>query len=134
MRAIRMLFAALLGTFVLPAHADQFQYMTLEQATRAMSAIGTGGVVQAFCAPCDDEAPRSIRVTSIGIGRVWEGGSASPYESDGQTFWELTVNDESIDLAYLYIRRHHRWENLALLLGLDAVKVPRFLGREPLEK
>jgi hypothetical protein len=129
MRTKKMLVAALLGTVVLPAHADQFQYMTLDQASRAMAAIGTGTVVQAFCAPCDDAAPRPIAVASIGIGRVWEDGSASPYESDGQTFWELTVNQESIDLAYLYVRRDGRWENLALLLGLDAVKVPRFLGQ-----
>jgi hypothetical protein len=38
MRAI--LSVAALCFLALPAHADQYQYLTLEQATRAMQAIG----------------------------------------------------------------------------------------------
>ena len=111
----------------LPAHADQYQYLTLEQATRAMQAIGTGTVIQSFCAPCDDTKSQPLTVASISIGRIWDGDSAEPYISDGRTFWELMVNDQSVDLAYVYLRRDGRWENLALALGLDAVKVPRYL-------
>jgi hypothetical protein len=73
-----------------------------------------------------------LTVASISIGRIWEGDSAEPYASDGRTFWEVVVNDQSVDLAYVYLHRDGRWENLALLLGLDAVKVPRYLSAKQL--
>jgi len=132
MRTRKMLVMGLFAMFALPAHADQYQYVTLDQAVRAMKIIGTDTVVQSFCAPCGDEASRPIKVGSIEIGRIWEGESASPYESDGRTFWEVVVNGASTDLAYLYVRRHHKWENLALLLGLEVVKVPRYLAVDQL--
>jgi hypothetical protein len=130
MRAI--LSVAALCLLALPAHADQYQYLTLEQATRAMQAIGTDTVVQSFCAPCDEVKSQPLTVASISIGRIWEGDSAEPYASDGRTFWEVVVNDQSVDLAYVYLHRDGRWENLALLLGLDAVNVPRYLSAQQL--
>ena len=129
-----ILFIAAVCFIALPAQADQYQYLTLEQATRAMQAIGGDTVVQSFCAPCDETKSQPLTVDSISIGRIWEGDSAVPYASDGRTFWELVVNDQSVDLAYLYLRRDGRWENLALLLGLDAVKVPRYLSAQQLTR
>lgn len=124
----RYLLIAVLLVLAAPAHADQYAYVTVGQATRAMDAIATSPVVQSFCAPCDEARSRPIQVRSIEIGRIWEGGSAVPYESGGRSFWEVIVNGEGVDLAYLYIRRGDRWENLALALDLDVVKVPRYLA------
>jgi hypothetical protein len=111
------------------ALADQYAYVSLRQAVDAMNALTQGSVVHSFCAPCNDKASRPMRIRLLEIGRVWEGTSAVPYRSsDGVSYWEVSLNDEPIDLAYVYIRRGTEWENLAMVLGLAVVDVPRYLA------
>lgn len=111
------------------ALADQYAYMSLRQAVDAMKALTEGSVVHTFCAPCNDKVSSPMRIRLLEIGRVWEGTSAVPYRSsDGISYWELSVNDKPIDLAYVYIRSGTQWENLAMVLGLATVDVPRYLA------
>ena len=124
----RILLTLMALAFAAPAQADQYAYVTLRQATDALAVLATNEEVHEFCAPCDDTRSKRIVVRSIGIGRVWDGEGATVYRSDGKSFWEVFVNDESIDLAYLYVRKDGQWQNLALSLGLDASKVPRHLS------
>lgn len=111
-----------------PAAADQYSYVSVQQAAQAMQAIAEQDVVHAFCAPCGDARSRPLRVRQVDIGRVWDGSGAQPYRAgDGQTFWQVYVNDAPVDLAYVYVHADGRWENLALRLGLPASDVPRTL-------
>ncbi len=111
------------------AHADQYSYVSAQQAAQALQTIADDAVVHAFCAPCNESRSRPVRVRQVEIGRVWEGDSAQPYRAgDGQTYWQVYVNGESVDLAYLYVRAGESWENLALQMGLPAQDVPRQLA------
>ncbi|HEV8692628.1 MAG TPA: hypothetical protein VGQ93_00350 [Lysobacter sp.] len=112
------------------ASADQYVYVTLQQATDALKVLTKNREIHEFCAPCGDATSKPIPVRQIEISRVWEGQNANAYRSDdGKTFWEVIVNNETIDLAYVYVRKGGKWENLALSLGLDASGVPRHLGK-----
>ena len=121
-----MVFA--MGCLALPARADQYAYVTVQQAAQAMQVLVGNPVVHGFCAPCGDEASQPARVERVEIGRIWEGRSAEPYQaSDGTTYWQVYLNDAPVDLAYLYVASGDGWENLALQLGLPASDVPRRL-------
>lgn len=110
------------------AAADQYSYVSVQQAAQALQAIADEDVVHAFCAPCGDARSQPLQVRQVEIGRVWEGSGAQPYRAgDGQSFWQVYVNDAPVDLAYLYVRAGEAWENLALRLGLPASDVPRTL-------
>ncbi len=107
------------------AHADQYSYVTVQQAAQALQVIAGDDIVHAFCAPCGDAQSRPVPVRQVEIGRVWEGASAQPYRAgDGQTYWQVHVNGEAVDLAYVYVRGAGGWENLALQMGLPAEDVP----------
>jgi hypothetical protein len=128
---------ALLALSPAIASADQFAYLDIHQAMAGMDALDHATrEVQAFCAPCGDAAATAIEVRDLGIARVWDDrGSARPYaDDDGRTFWEIEVNGEGIDLAYVYVRTPAGWENLALKLGLDATDVPRTLPADKLSR
>jgi hypothetical protein len=119
------------------ASADQFAYLDIHQAVAALDALDHAPrQVQAFCAPCGDTRATAIEVRDLGIARVWDDGhSARPYTDDaGRTFWEVELDGEGIDLAYVYVRTPAGWENLALELGLDASGVPRMLPAERLPR
>ena len=117
-----------MACFTLPAEADQYSYVTAQQAAQAMQVLVRNQVVHGFCAPCGDEASQPARVERVEIGRIWEGRSAEPYQaSDGTTYWQVYLNDAPVDLAYLYVASADGWENLALQLGLPASDVPRRL-------
>ncbi len=111
-----------------PARADQFMYLDLAQARAALAQLRAGDVVHHFCAPCGDARSERMTVRALGIDRIWErDGSAQPYRSDGRTFWVVELNDEAIDLAYVYVREGGQWRNLAGLAGLEPRRVPAIL-------
>jgi hypothetical protein len=125
--------AALLTLLPAAASADQFAYLDIRQAVAALDALDHAPrEVQAYCAPCGDARVTAIAVHELGIARVWDDGhSARPYaDGEGRTFWEIELDGEGIDLAYVYVRTAAGWENLALQLGLDARDVPRMLPPE----
>ena len=131
------LVAALLAMSPLVASADQFAYLDLSQAVAALDMRDHAPrQLQAFCAPCGDARATAIEVRDLGIARVWDDrGSAHPYaDGDGRTFWEIEINGEGIDLAYVYVRTPAGWRNLALELGLDATGVPKALSEDKLAR
>jgi uncharacterized protein YecT (DUF1311 family) len=99
------------------ALADQQAWVARADADRAAALLPVGAEVRLYCAPCDDPAPTSLRVARVEV-------ASTGY----QELWELRLNGDPVDLAYTYVDRGQRWENLALLLGLEAQDVPRFLG------
>lgn len=130
MSASRRLATAALLTLAVaaPARADQFMYLDLAQARAALAKLRAGDVVHHFCAPCGDARSERMTVRTLGIDRIWNApGSAEPYRSDGRTFWAVELNDETIDLAYVYVHDGTQWRNLAALTGLEAWRVPTLL-------
>jgi hypothetical protein len=124
-----------MACIALPAGADQYSYVTVQQAAQAMQVLVRNQVVHGFCAPCGDQASQPVRVERVEIGRIWEGQSAEPYQaSDGATYWQVYLNDAPVDLAYLYVGRGDGWENLALQLGLPASDVPQRLDAAQTER
>ncbi len=116
--------AAVLGLVVIlaggVASADQQAYVSRSAAEEAARVARPGSRLRLFCAPCGDATWEEVTVASA---------VAAPtgYES----YWELVVNGNGIDLAYAYVEEGGRWENLAMVLGLEAVDVPRFIGGPP---
>lgn len=113
------------------ARADQFMYLDLPTAQRALRLLHRGDVVHAYCAPCGETRSRRMTVRTLGIGRIWDRpGSARVYrDGDGDGFWSVEVNDRAIDLAYVYVRRDGRWHNLAMLAGAAPTGVPAQLPK-----
>jgi len=110
--------------------ADQFAYVTVQQAAAALVELDGQSLVQSYCAPCGDAGATPVDVREIGIERVWhwDGGANVYFDAEGRSFWEVVVNGKGIDLAYVYVRDDAgAWENLAMRLGLAPVNVPRQL-------
>lgn len=122
---------ALLFATPLAARADQFAYLDIKQAVAALRVLDDGQPeIRKFCAPCNDQVATPVAVDDIGIDRVWHwDGGAKVYTDDNPAgYWEVVVNGDGIDLAYIYVRRQDgRWENLAMRIGLEPSDVPRNL-------
>lgn len=123
----KLMLLAFLSVSPLAANADQYEWVSLRQATAAQKILLKSREVQEFCAPCGDVRSKPMRVDLVEVSRVWEGTGAAVVELDGESFWQILVNDQAIDFAYLYVRRKGRRENLAMVLGLEPHRVPRFL-------
>lgn len=122
-----MILAAVVVLLATPrARADQFQYLDLTQAEAALRRVHVGDVVHHFCAPCGDTRSERMTVRALGIDRVWDGrGSSKVYrDGDRRGYWQLELNDVTVDLAYVYVRDGRGWRNLADLLGLRPQLVP----------
>jgi hypothetical protein len=126
----RLLCAATLCAAPAAALADQFAYVTVQQAAAALAELDGQPLVQSYCAPCGDAKATPVDVQEIGIERVWhwDGGASVYFDAEGRSYWEVMVNGKGIDLAYVYVRGDAGgWENLAMRLGLSPVDVPRQL-------
>jgi len=128
-KALLLLFLSAV-LFSSTAYADQYLYVSLPQATNVLDVLSHNSEVHHFCAPCGDKVSRPMKIELLEIGRVWERHTANAYRSgSGESYWEVVINDDPVDLAYLYVRRKNKWENLALALGLAAQDVPRNLSK-----
>jgi hypothetical protein len=76
----------------LPALADQCAYVTKEQALSAVSHINLGDTIYELCEPCGDTQPTAVEVRSVAVRTV-----------DYENFWEVAINNNGIDLAYVFI-------------------------------
>ncbi|MFC5576520.1 hypothetical protein ACFPOA_00660 [Lysobacter niabensis] len=128
----KLMLLAFLGASPLSASADQYEWVSLREATGAQQILLKSREIQEFCAPCGDLTSKPIRVDLVEVSRVWEGRGAAVVELDGESFWQILVNDQAIDFAYLYVRRKGRWENLAMIMGLEPHRVPRYLESQQL--
>jgi hypothetical protein len=98
-----------------PLGANQFAYITAGMAVKTTALLRFEKEILVFCQPCDDLHGRVIRVQKVEVVNVnFEGMN------------EVRVNGESIDLAYVFIRRNGAWKNLAVVMGLD----PRAVSTE----
>lgn len=96
--------------------ADQAAYLEREAVVEAGNRIDLDQQILFYCQPCDDGEAESVVVTQIGV-----------HYTGFEDYFELRLNDRGVDLAYTYVSDGDRWQNLALLLGLEVVDVPQFL-------
>jgi hypothetical protein len=115
--------AAALGVLALvstAARADQCLLMTKEQADRSAAVLTPGSEFVEYCEPCRTPPPKesqTVRTVSSGHPEVRPGGPVDP------GFWAVTVNGAPRDVAYLFVQRGPRWENVAMLAGCPVVDV-----------
>ena len=114
----KTLTTVLLGIFLtITVLADQAAYVTKAQAERAAAFLKDKKQISHFCSPCDNDQPRTEDVKSVEAVKV-----------DYKDFWEVRVNGEGIDLAYVYFQtKDGKWKNLAKELGVKVKDVPKFL-------
>jgi hypothetical protein len=118
---ILTLSALLLYALSNPAHADQCQIISKEQAMAAMERINIGESVQRWCEPCDEKASKTVKVTALEM-------------RSGESGWEVAINGEPIDLAYTFVKSANEefaYVNLALLANCPASDVSMAKQVEP---
>ena len=106
-----------LAFFTVAAYADQAAYITQAQAEKAAAFLKDKKQIRHYCAPCDDKGDRVEDIRTV---------EAAP--AGYQQFWEVKVNGDSIDLAYVYFQnKDGKWENLAKELNVKVKDVPKYL-------
>lgn len=103
-------------SLALPASADQAAYLTKVDAERAVHLLMNTGTVKSYCAPCGDARAESMAVNDIKKADVH-------YEG----YWEVQINGQGVDLAYLYFPENNKWRNVAMALGIPVQDVPEFI-------
>lgn len=110
---------AILMMLVLPiiALADQAAYITKAEAERAAALLKTAKQIKHYCALCEDKSVRTEDVETVE-------SAAAGY----QNYWEVKINGEGIDLAYVYfLDKNDKWKNVAKHLNVEVDDVPKFL-------
>jgi len=90
------------------ARADQCQWLAdPEIATRAAHELASHPEIVAFCEPCGDAAPGAPRkATNVAVQQL------------GDHATSITIDGDSVDLAYTYVKTSERqYRNLAALAG-----------------
>lgn len=122
MKNLKILSATLSFTLLLalPVSADQCSYISKEQALIALSRLNVGQMIYQLCEPCGERTPTSLQIKSLSATTV-----------DYQDFWQVQVNEEGIDLAYVFIESGlgNRPINLAAVAGCPATQVSPVLPR-----
>ena len=119
MKNIKKYPAALLLVLLLAsaAFADQAMWITKKQAEAAVKLLNTKKEIKHFCAPAGDTKARREKIVKVSMAR------------QGGEYWSACVNDDEIDLAYVYVQdKDGRWVNLAMALGVEVHDVPATIG------
>src|SRR5687768_5373298 len=106
-----------LTVFAVAAYADQAAYIDQGQAEKAATFLKEKKQIRHYCAPCDEKGDRIEDIATV---------EAAP--AGYQQYWEVKVNGEGVDLAYVYFQnKDGRWENLAKELNVKVKDVPKYL-------
>lgn len=120
MRTKAVLLSISLAIFAIAAYADQAAYITKAQAEKAAAFLRDKKQIRHYCAPCDDKGDRVEDIQSVEVA-----------PAGYQQFWEVKVNGEGVDLAYVYFQTEKgKWKNLAKELGIKVKDVPKTLPDE----
>jgi hypothetical protein len=105
------------------ALADQCAWITEKEATDAAKVIHPGDRVREYCEPCGERKPALAKLTKVKTLK------ARPVEGQ-EGYWELALNGDGTDLAYLYLESKEkpgRWDNVAALVDCKTEGVSPFL-------
>ncbi|MDJ0511199.1 MAG: hypothetical protein QNJ64_18375 [Crocosphaera sp.] len=101
------------------AYADQCSYIDKEEALKAATFLKLNQLIYLFCEPCGETRPQPVTIQSISVGTVGY-----------QNFWQVSINDQGVDLAYTYVPSTIETKpiNLAALAGCPARDVSIFIN------
>lgn len=108
------------------AHADQCAYIDKDEVNKALTFLKIGTEYVEFCEPCGDKSLYFQRkdlsvVDTISVAKV----------DDEQ--WEITINDDDIDLAYTYIKQSdNKFWNLSKLANCESDDVTKVFSSDKL--
>lgn len=98
--------------------ADQAAWISKEHADAAVKILSKAGTVRHYCEPCGDEGYRSEKVAKARSGWV---------DYNDADYYEVLINETSVDLAYVYILQQGRWTNLAMILRIEVSGVSKIM-------
>lgn len=106
--------------FSFPALADQCAYITKKQALMAISRLNLEDTIYLYCEPCGEKYPQPLVIKSLSMETV-----------NYQDYWQITVNGQGIDLAYVFITSEveQNWVNLAVVSACPASGISPVLPR-----
>jgi len=114
-----ILVAILTVATVTSVFADQAAYISKAQAEKAAAFLKDKKQIRHYCSPCSEKGDRVED-----IGKV----EAAAVKDNSEGWWEVKVNGEGIDLAYIYFRtKNGKWKNLAKELDIKVDRVPKYL-------
>lgn len=100
------------------AFADQAAYVTQKEAEKTAAFLKDKTEIRHYCAPCDDKGDKTEAVSKI----------EAVVADASKGYWEVKVNGEGIDLAYVYFKtKDGKWKNLAKEIGVKVHDVPKYL-------
>lgn len=112
----RVFFLITALVLTLHARADQAEWNAKPIAEKAKGYVDAALEVRHFCPLCGDKA---FRREQVGFTEL------SETETAGQ--FELLLNGNPIDLAYVYVENEGKWANLGKLAGATVDSVPETL-------
>ncbi|MEM8674301.1 MAG: hypothetical protein AAGF83_10575 [Cyanobacteria bacterium P01_G01_bin.67] len=98
MKQAKFLLSILTGTIVLgtiwcqAVLADQCAYISKQQALNAISRLDVEQFVYLLCEPCGEKVPQVAKIQNLAMEKV-----------DYQDYWQVKINNQGIDLAYVFI-------------------------------
>lgn len=143
----RLLFAfCLLLISATHVFADQCALLSNPaQAANALRYLKEGETIYDYCAPCGESVASPVVVKQLKVRKVpiepphselqdvpeyktvaflLSPPRSNDSQGDGTDYYEVTVNDKGIDLAYIYIPFEGGYRNLATLVGCPCEDVP----------
>ena len=123
-RSMITLLAAVIGVGSLAfvaertANADQAAWNSRRDSAKAVRLLAEADAVIHYCAPCGDTTSRRETIESIAIAQV----------EPGSQYWEVRINGEGVDLAYVYFQhKSKKWKNVAKDVSIKVSDVPEYL-------
>lgn len=147
----RLLFAfCFLLISATPVFADQCAWLpSYAQAVNASMFLKEGETIYDYCAPCGDTVatsvvPKEIKVIKAPpfhselqdvpeyktVAFLLSPPRSNDSQGDGNGYYEVTVNNKGVDLAYIYIPFEGGYRNLAALVGCPCEGVPVVLPQD----
>ena len=107
--------------FSLPALADQCSYISKEQAINAIARLDINENIYFLCEPCGEEIPELTKISNLSMEKV-----------DFEDYWQINVNHQGIDLAYVFVDSgvENNFINLAAIADCPAQKVSPVLPED----
>jgi hypothetical protein len=103
--------------------ADQAAWITKKEANTGASYVKEGDRIISYCEPCGDKESIFIEVVEVSVKAVGV-----------ERYHQLMVNGEGVDLAYIYVDRNNKWENLAMLCEIPVNNVPQYVPEETIQQ
>lgn len=130
---MKKFFAVLTMLFLLPTIllADVAAWVSKADAEKTAAFLKDKKEIKNYCQSCDDKTAATEAVKDV---------KAAPVKGEAE-YWEVIVNNESKDLAYIYYKTAEgRWRNVAIAVGVSVEGVnikdetPEFIPDDVLKK